>query len=308
MSIEAEMDHFGLFTNDLEKTIAWYNKFLGFKVSDYLPPGNKKEALVAPDGISWMRFSTLHHDLTLVQLPTKKKVLSADKKKSNLKKITFEIYLEERFQNAYKYLNTSNSVLLEQLSIHPFLKCPSFTVSDPNGNLIEIINRHKKGNKEFKTDNNKAASVPVDSLSYISINSKDMNSAANWYEDVFGMQKQSDIIDTEDTNKKIAMSDTEGNIKLVICESPGKDKISDLQQIAFRVKDNEKVLSIHDFILSKNIPVIREPFRGWTGWLRYYFEDFDGNKIEIESGMDIVEPNYGFDNHIIKKLDLQHIF
>ena len=92
MSIEAVMDHFGLFTNDLEKTISWYNKFLGFKVSDYLPPGNKKEALVVPDGISWMRLSTLHHDLTLVQLPTKKKVLSADKKKSNLKKITFEIY------------------------------------------------------------------------------------------------------------------------------------------------------------------------------------------------------------------------
>lgn len=45
MSIEAVMDHFGLFTNDLEKTISWYNKFLGFKVSDYLPPGKKKKRL-----------------------------------------------------------------------------------------------------------------------------------------------------------------------------------------------------------------------------------------------------------------------
>ncbi len=307
MSIEAEMDHFGLFTNDLEKTITWYNKFLGFKVSDYLPPGNEKEALVAPDGISWMRYSSFHHDLTLVQLPFKKNISVSDKNKSNLNKITFQIYSEENFRKSHKYLTTTNFVFSEQLSIHLFFKCPSFTVSDPNGNLIEIINRPEKAKKELKTDNNKAASVQVDSLSYISINSKDMNSAANWYEDVFGMQKQSDFIDAEDTNKKIAMSDKEGNIKLVICESPKKDKVVDLQQIAFRVKDNEKILSIHDFILSKNIRIIREPFRGWTGWLRYYFEDFDGNKIEIESGMDIVEPNYGFDNQIIKKLDLQHI-
>ena len=32
MPIEAQMDHFGLFTNDLEKTIEWYNSFLGFKL------------------------------------------------------------------------------------------------------------------------------------------------------------------------------------------------------------------------------------------------------------------------------------
>ena len=103
------------------------------------------------------------------------------------------------------------------------------------------------------------------------------------------------------------MSDAQGEIKLVLCESPQNEKINDLQQIAFRVKDNQTVLSIHDFISSKNIPVIREPFRGWTGWLRYYFEDIDKNKIEIESGMDLVEPTYGLDNQIIAKLDLQHI-
>ena len=84
MPIEAQMDHFGLFTNDLEKTIEWYNSFLGFKVSDYLPPGNEKEALVAPDGISWMRYSALHHDLTLIQLPSEMKKLNSDKTKSNL--------------------------------------------------------------------------------------------------------------------------------------------------------------------------------------------------------------------------------
>ena len=91
MPIEAQMDHFGLFTNDLEKTIGWYNSFLGFKVSDYLPPGNEKEALVAPDGISWMRYSALHHDLTLIQLPSEMKKLNSDKTKSNLHKISFKI-------------------------------------------------------------------------------------------------------------------------------------------------------------------------------------------------------------------------
>ena len=216
MSIEARLDHFGLFTNNLEKTISWYNKFLGFKVSDYLPPGNEKEALVAPDGISWMRYTCLHHDLALVQLPPGKNISVSDKKKSNLKKITFQIHSEESFLHSYKYLKTENFIFPEQLSTHPFFKCPSFSISDPNGNLIQILNRRQKLNQEFETDNNKTACVPIESLSHISINSKDMNGAADWYEDIFGMQKHENYIDTDHTNKKIAMSDSEGEIKLSI--------------------------------------------------------------------------------------------
>ena len=307
MPIEAQMDHFGLFTNDLEKTIEWYNQFLGFKVSDYLPPGNEKESLVAPDGISWMRYSSLHHDLTLVQLPSEMKIFHSDKTKSNLHKISFKIYSKENFQNSYKNLQNQNSVSLEELFIHPFLKCPGFIISDPDGNLIEILNMPKKKDEEFAIDNNRSAYAPIDSLSHLSINSDDINTAANWYGDIFGMQKHKEYVDTTGLNKKNALSDAQGEIKLVLCESPQNEKINDLQQIAFRVKDNQTVLSIHDFISSKNIPDIREPFRGWTGWLRYYFEDIDKNKIEIESGMDLVEPTYGLDNQIIAKLDLQHI-
>ena len=307
MPIEAQMDHFGLFTNDLEKTIEWYNQFLGFKVSDYLPPGNEKESLVAPDGISWMRYSSLYHDLTLVQLPSEMKIFHSDKTKSNLHKISFKIYSKENFQNSYKNLQNQNSVSLEELFIHPFFKCPGFIISDPDGNLIEILNIPKNNDEKFEIDNNKSAYSPIDSLSHLSINSKNIDVAANWYKNVFGMQKQKEYVDTTGLNKKNALSDAQGEIKLVLCESPQNEKINDLQQIAFRVKDNQTVLSIHDFISSKNIPVIREPFRGWTGWLRYYFEDIDKNKIEIESGMDLVEPTYGLDNQIIAKLDLQHI-
>ena len=307
MPIEAQMDHFGLFTNDLEKTIAWYNSFLGFKVSDYLPPGNEKEALVAPDGISWMRYSALHHDLTLIQLPSEMKKLNSDKTKSNLHKISFKIYSEENFHNSYKNLQSQSSVFAEEFFIHPFFKCPGFIISDPDGNLIEILNIPKNNDEKFEIDNNKSAYSPIDSLSHLSINSKNIDVAANWYKNVFGMQKQKEYVDESSSNKKIALSDAQGEVKLVLCESLQKEKTNDLQQIAFRVKDNETVLSIHDFISSKNIPIIREPFRGWTGWLRYYFKDTDENKIEIESGMDLVEPAYGLDNEIIAKLDLQHI-
>tara|TARA_A100001037_G_C15154225_1_gene642794 strand:+ start:22049 stop:22972 length:924 start_codon:yes stop_codon:yes gene_type:complete len=304
--IEAKMDHFGLFTNDLEKTIAWYNQFLGFKVSDYLPPGNEKEALVAPDGISWMRYSELHHDLTLVQLPSEMKILNSNKTKSNLHKISFKIYSENNFQISYKNLQNQNLVFAEKLFMHPFFQCPGFIISDPDGNLIEILNSPKKKDEEFAIDNNKSAYAPIDALSHLSINSEDINTAANWYKDVFGMQKQKDFVDSTGSNRKNALSDAQGEIKLILCECSRKEKISDLQQIAFRVKDNDTVLSIHDFISSKDIPIIREPFRGWTGWLRYYFEDIDKNKIEIESGMDLVDPVHGFENTIVKKLNLQH--
>ena len=114
MSIEAEMDHFGLFTNDLEKTIAWYNKFLGFKVSDYLPPGNEKEALVAPDGISWMRYSSLHHDLTLVQLPFKKNISVSDKNKSY---IVLEVF---DFGNI---LPSSSAIITTRFFSNQFIVC-----------------------------------------------------------------------------------------------------------------------------------------------------------------------------------------
>ena len=65
MSVQAKLDHLGLYTKDIERSMRWYHEILGYRLSDYLPPGNIEEP-VAPDGISWMRYSRLHHDMTFI--------------------------------------------------------------------------------------------------------------------------------------------------------------------------------------------------------------------------------------------------
>ena len=66
MSARVKLDHFGLYVKDMERTIRWYHDVLGFRLSDYLPPGNTDEP-AAPDGIAWLRYGDLHHDLTIIQ-------------------------------------------------------------------------------------------------------------------------------------------------------------------------------------------------------------------------------------------------
>ena len=68
IGVDVEMDHLGLYVKNLHETIRWYNEYLGFRLSDYLPKGNTEEP-VAPDGIAWMRYGEWHHDLTLIQVP-----------------------------------------------------------------------------------------------------------------------------------------------------------------------------------------------------------------------------------------------
>ena len=101
MSVQAKLDHIGLYTKDIERSMRWYYEILGFRVSDYLPPENTEEP-VAPDGISWMRYSNLHHDLTFVQFPAEALAAPQTTRPDNLQQFAFHLDSEDAVEAAYK--------------------------------------------------------------------------------------------------------------------------------------------------------------------------------------------------------------
>ena len=301
IAVQAEMDHLGLYVQNLEKTISWYNKYLGFRLSDYLPKGNKEEP-VAPDGIAWMRYGKWHHDLTLIQVPDDA-ITKNEKTLSNLKEICF-------FANSKKsmkciYDNLTSSFDTSELKFHPVSKISQFSTEDPDKNKIRILH----GPSVVKLQEETHFSL-INSLSHITIWSKNLDISKKWY------KKNLDLKEKINSKKdSIKMTNTKDEIKLIIEKMPKEFLTKSLsfkgrgtlQQIALKVKSEKELLDSYNFLVQNEVEIVQPPRpQNWSSGTKFYFLDTDKIKIEIETGMKSVADNYGSGYEVIKKLNLFH--
>ena len=138
MSVRVKLDHFGLYVKDMERTIRWYHEVLGFRLSDYLPPGNTDEP-AAPDGIAWLRYGDLHHDLTIVQYPPEALADDKPRRASNLQQLAYHLAAEEEVEAAYKAVTSAGIPIVSPLKRGPLLGILQFYMADPDGNKIEVF-------------------------------------------------------------------------------------------------------------------------------------------------------------------------
>lgn len=301
IAVQIEMDHLGLYVQNLEKTISWYNKHLGFRLSDYLPKGNKEEP-VAPDGIAWMRYGKWHHDLTLIQVPDDA-ITKNEETLSNLKEICF-------FANSKKsikciYDNLTSSFATSELKFDPISKISQFSTEDPDRNKIKIL--HSPSVVKLQEETHFSL---INSLSHITIWSKNLDISKKWYE------KNLDLKEKVNSEKdSVKMANTKDEIKLIIEKIPNEFLAKSLsfkgrgtlQQIALKVKSEKELLDSYDFLVQNEVEIVQPPRpQNWSSGTKFYFLDADKIKIEIETGMKSVADNYGSGYEVIKKLNLFH--
>tara|TARA_Y100000588_G_scaffold380434_1_gene464313 strand:- start:3196 stop:4128 length:933 start_codon:yes stop_codon:yes gene_type:complete len=302
ISIDVELDHLGLYVQNLDETIHWYNQHLGFKLSDYLPKGNTEEP-VAPDGIAWMRYGKWHHDLTLIQVPDEAVNLNEEEVISNLKEICFYTNSKNALVNIYDHLPTSK--ITSEIKFDPTSKTSQFTTKDPDKNKIRILHHpsivRRKEESHFSQ---------INSLSHITIWSRDTEIAKQWYEKNLNFKEKINF-----EKDSIKMTNTQGDVKLIIDQIPKgslKKNLSfagrgTLQQIALKVKSEEVLLDSHDLLVKNKVEIVQAPRpQNWSSGTKFYFLDMDNIKIEIETGMKSVVDSYGSEYEVIKRLNLFH--
>tara|TARA_A100001037_G_C15154225_1_gene642793 strand:+ start:21105 stop:22037 length:933 start_codon:yes stop_codon:yes gene_type:complete len=302
ISIDVELDHLGLYVQNLDETIHWYNQHLGFKLSDYLPKGNTEEP-VAPDGIAWMRYGKWHHDLTLIQVPDETVNLNEKEVISNLKEICFYTNSKNALVKIYDHLPTSQ--ITSEIKFDPISKTSQFTTKDPDKNKIRILHHpsivRRKEESHFSQ---------INSLSHITIWSRDTEIAKQWYEKNLNFKEKINF-----EKDSIKMTNTQGDVKLIIDQIPKeslKKNLSfagrgTLQQIALKVKSEEVLLDSHDLLVKNKVEIVQAPRpQNWSSGTKFYFLDMDKIKIEIETGMKSVADSYGSEYEVIKRLNLFH--
>ncbi|MED5578985.1 MAG: VOC family protein [Nitrospinota bacterium] len=300
--VQIEMDHLGLYVQDLEKTISWYNEYLGFRLSDYLPKGNKEEP-VAPDGIAWMRYGKWHHDLTLIQVPDEAMKQNEDKLLSNLKEICFFANSKKSLEGIYDKLTSSQ--VISELKFDSSSETSEFLTQDPDKNKIKIL--HDPSVKKLKVEN---FFSQINSLSHVTIWSKNTDIARKWYQNNLDLKEK-----TGSKIESVKMTNAQGETKLIIDQTPEEwlnrslsfNGRGTLQQIALKVKSEKKLLDSYDLLVKNEVEIVQSPRpQNWSSGTKFYFLDTDKIKIEIETGMKSVEDSYGSGYEIIKKLNLLH--
>jgi len=300
--VQIEMDHLGLYVQDLEKTISWYNEYLGFRLSDYLPKGNKEEP-VAPDGIAWMRYGKWHHDLTLIQVPDEAMKQNEDKLLSNLKEICFFANSKKSLEGIYDKLTSSQ--VISELKFDSSSETSEFLTQDPDKNKIKIL--HDPSVKKLKEEN---FFSQINSLSHVTIWSKNTDIARKWYQNNLDLKEK-----TGSKIESVKMTNAQGETKLIIDQTPEEwlnrslsfNGRGTLQQIALKVKSEKKLLDSYDLLVKNEVEIVQSPRpQNWSSGTKFYFLDTDKIKIEIETGMKSVEDSYGSGYEIIKKLNLLH--
>jgi len=302
IGVDVEMDHLGLYVQNLDQTIHWYNQYLGFRLSDYLPKGNTEEP-VAPDGIAWMRYGKWHHDITLIQVPdeavhTNEKVII-----SNLREICFFANSKNSLENIYK--NLAKSQIVSEMKFDSASKTSQFTTKDPDKNKIRI-----SYNPSIEKRKEETFFSQINSLSHIAIWSKDTKVAKKWYEKNLNFKEK---INSEKDSFK--MTNTQGEVKLII-DQISKETLNKnlsfagrgtLQQIALKVKSEKDLLDSHAFLVKNKVKIVQAPRpQNWSSGTKFYFLDMDKIKIEIETGMKSVEDSYGSKYEVIQRLNLIH--
>ncbi|MEE9240700.1 MAG: VOC family protein, partial [bacterium] len=120
MSVKVKLDHFGLYVKDMVQTIRWYHDIFGFRLSDYLPPGNTEEP-AAPHGIAWLRYGDLHHDLTIVQYPPEAMADHRPRRADNLQQLAYHLAAEEEVEAAYGAVVSAGVSIIRPLGRGPLL-------------------------------------------------------------------------------------------------------------------------------------------------------------------------------------------
>ncbi len=317
MAVRVKVDHIGLYTKDLERSIRWYHRILGYRLSDYLPPGNTEEP-AAPDGIAWMRYSRLHHDLTLVQYPAGALSGEDTGRPGNLQQFALHVASEEAVEAAYGAAASAGVGILSPLKRGPLLGILQFYMADPDGNKIEIFHTPGLTLRPERGVESKGL-IRVDFLSHVGIHTRDMPKSIDWYEEMLGFR----LTDSRGAGPPepelkahaphgIAwMSNTDEHHNLVLVQL-GPDAIGEplpfggrgsLQQIAFDIESVDELLAAHEFLASKGAEIVVPPCpQNWSGGMKFYFLDPDGVKLEISHGMKSVDLDYGSQYEIAQKI------
>ncbi len=314
MSVRVKLDHFGLYVKDMERTIRWYHDVLGFRLSDYLPPGNTDEP-AAPDGIAWMRLGELHHDLTIVQYPPEALADDKPRRAGNLQQLAYHLATEEEVEAAYEAVVSAGVPIVKPLGRGPLLGILQFYMADPDGNKIEVFST--PGLAEGGTKPEKAGFIHVERFSHVGVNVRDMPRSAAFYEEMLGFRTS----DRRSANPPegdrlpphgIAWMTCSGeHHNLVLVQLPPEEIDQPLpfggrgalQQIAFTVETEEDVHAAYEHVAARGAEIMQKPRpQNWSAGVKFYFRDPDGNKLEIESGMKRVDPDYGGQYAIAKKI------
>ena len=317
MSVQAKLDHLGLYTKDIERSMRWYHEILGYRLSDYLPPGNIEEP-VAPDGISWMRYSRLHHDMTFIQYPAEALSTLKTARTGNLQQFALHVSSEDAVEAAYQSVTAAGVSIVSPLKRGPVLGVLQFYMADPDGNKVEIFHTPGLAPREERSVESQGL-IRVDFLSHVGVYTEDMEKSIEWYEEMLGFRlsdKRSPgppepALQATAPHGIAWMSNTDEHHNLVLVQLAPEEigrllpfgGRGSLQQIALDIDSIDALLSAHEYLAGKGVDIVVPPRpQNWSGGMKFYFRDPDGTKLEISSGMKTVDLNYGSQYEIAQKM------
>lgn len=317
MSVSVKLDHFGLYVQDLERSIRWFHDVLGFRLSDYLPPGNTEEP-AAPDGIAWMRFGDLHHDLTLVQNPPEAIADGVPRRASNLQQLAYHLATEEEVEVAFQAVVEAGLPIVRPMKRGPLLGVLQFYMADPDGNKVEVFSTPGLARERRRTAKEKGGGLMrVERFSHVGINVRDVERSITWYEEMLGFRLSDKRGPNPPEGDRLPphgiawMSCSEEHHNLVLVQLPPEEVGAplpfggrgSLQQIAFVAGSVEALHEAYEFLAGKGVEIVQKPRpQNWSSGTKFYFRDPDGNKLEIEAGMNQVAPDYGSHYEIAQRI------
>lgn len=313
--MRVKVDHVGLYVRDIERTIRWYHRVLGFRLSDYLPPGNVEEP-VAPDGIAWMRYGDMHHDLTIIQYPPEAFADGSPKRADNLQQLAYHLPTEEAVEVAYQAVVSAGIPVLRPLERGPLLGILQFYMADPDGNKIEIFCTPGLAAGESR-EPVPGALVQVERFSHVGIHVRDLDKSVAWYEEMCGFQLSDRRGPNPPEGNRLPphgiawMTCSEEHHNLVLVQLPPEEVDKpvpyggrgSLQQIAFVAESEAAVHEMYEHVAAKGAEIVQKPRpQNWSKGIKFYFRDLDGIKLEVEAGMKKVSADYGSQYEISKKI------
>ncbi|MEE9276580.1 MAG: VOC family protein [bacterium] len=136
--IRPRLSHVGVYVRDLERSVRWYQEVLGMRLSDHLPPGNAEEP-AAPDGIAWLRYDDVHHEVVLIGLPPEAREEGDAGGRADLQQIAFRLSSEAEVEAAFARIKESGGTILSEPRRQRVSKGLQFYFADPDGNKMELF-------------------------------------------------------------------------------------------------------------------------------------------------------------------------
>jgi catechol 2,3-dioxygenase-like lactoylglutathione lyase family enzyme len=142
------LSHVGLWVRDMDRSIRWYEEMLGFVLTERLGANDIEPA--APHGIAWLRCSTEHHNLVLIQLPSEEAGRPlANGGKGTLQQVAFEVESVEALHAAHEFLARNGVRILVPPDRQKQSPGWKFYFADPDGNKLEIFSGMKRVEPDY---------------------------------------------------------------------------------------------------------------------------------------------------------------